>query len=174
MDRWDWTRVSGPLAPYAAGYERWLLARGFASLSLPRRMWQFDHLSRWLEHEGLSTDQLTPARAQEFLVARRCAGYVTWVSDLSLRLPLGYLREAGVIPSGSPLLTDRPVDRLLEDYRLYLARERGLTAETIRKYESVARLFLEDRERIDGLALERLTAADVSGFLAGECPRRSV
>jgi hypothetical protein len=126
MDRWDWTRVLGPLAPYAAGYERWLLARGFASLSLPRRMWQFDHLSRWLEREALSADQLTPGRAQEFLVARRNAGYVTWVSGLSLRLPLGYLREVGAIPSGSPVLTDRRVDRLLEDYRVYLARERGL------------------------------------------------
>jgi hypothetical protein len=38
-----------------------------------------------------------------------------------------------------------------------------------------ARVFLEDRvAHVGDLELERLTAADVSGFLARECPRRSV
>ena len=37
-----------------------------------------------------------------------------------------------------------------------------------------ARLFLAEREGPDGLELERLSAADVSSFLARECPKRSV
>ena len=174
MDRWDWTRVSGPLARYAAGYDGWLADQGFAPRSRPGRMRQFDDLSRWLEQVALSAEELTPARVEQFVAERRNAGHVRWVSPLSLRLPLRYLRESGVIPTASRVLTDRRLDRLLEDYRVYLERERGLTAEARRKYESVARLFLEHRERIDGLALERLTAADVSEFLARECPRRSV
>jgi integrase/recombinase XerD len=174
MDRWDWARVSGPLAPYAAGYDRWLMGQGFAPLSRPRRMRQFDDLSRWLEHEGLSTRELAPQRVEQFLVARREAGCVRSVSELSMRLPLGYLREIGVVPAPRPVSMERRLEQLLEDYRVYLARERGIAPETIGKYERVARLFLEERERIDGLALERLTAADVSEFLARECPRRSI
>lgn len=50
--------------------------------------------------------------------------------------------------------------------------ERGLAPSTIASYERGARLFLEGRP--DGLELDRLTAADVSGFLARECPRLSV
>ena len=61
---------------------------------------------------------------------------------------------------------------LLEDYREYLVRECGLAPSTTASHERVARLFLEQRP--DGLELDRLTAADVSGFLARECPRRSV
>jgi len=56
------------------------------------------------------------------------------------------------------------IDRLLV--------ERGLTGRTIVEYQRTARLFLEQRPV--GLELQRLTAADVSGFLVRECPRRTV
>ena len=68
----------------------------------------------------------------------------------------------------------RSTEELLADYRGYLARERGLAESTIENYGRVARLFLSERERADGLALQRLTAAEVSGFLARECPKRGV
>ena len=75
---------------------------------------------------------------------------------------------AAVVPEG-------PVERLLDDYRRYLAGERGLVAHTIENYERVARLFLAEREQLGaGLGLEHLAAQDVSAFLASECPKRSV
>src|SRR6266568_7593375 len=99
MGRRVWTpTVSGPLAPFAAGFESWLAARSFSRRSVPRRVWQFDHLSRWLEREGLAPGELTPARVEQFLAARRATGYVTWVSPLSMRLPMAYLREVEVVP----------------------------------------------------------------------------
>ncbi|MGA2925856.1 MAG: tyrosine-type recombinase/integrase [Solirubrobacteraceae bacterium] len=64
---------------------------------------------------------------------------------------------------------------MLRDYHVYQARERGLVERTIYRHERVARLFLGELQRPDGgLDLARLTAADVSGFLARECPKRSV
>jgi integrase len=41
-------------------------------------------------------------------------------------------------------------------------------------YGPAARLFLASRDGSDGLGLERLCAADVTSFLAGECPKRSM
>jgi integrase/recombinase XerD len=166
--------VSGPLAPYAEAYERWLLARGFRPRGVPKRVWQLDHLSRWLERERLTADRLSPERAEQFVAARRAAGYRTWVSSLSMRLPLAFLREIGVAPASMPTAPAGEVERLLSAYRQYLVRERGLAGSTIYQYEHVARLFLEEREHAGGLQLERLSAADVSGFLARECPKRSV
>jgi site-specific recombinase XerD len=84
------------------------------------------------------------------------------------------LREVGVVPAPVPVVLDGPVERLLADYRAYLAAERGLAAETICHYERVARLFLADHETPDGVELERLAASDVSAFLMRECPKRSV
>jgi hypothetical protein len=65
--------VSGPLAEHASGFERWLAAKGFSAQGAWPRVWQFDHLSQWLEREGLRVDELTPARLEEFLTARRQA-----------------------------------------------------------------------------------------------------
>jgi site-specific recombinase XerD len=86
-------------------------------------------------------------------------------------VPLAYLRE--VVPMPVPV-PNGPLEPLLEDYRRYLRCERGLAPSTRRDYEHVARLFLAERERNSGLGLERLSAADVSVFLARECPGRSI
>lgn len=166
--------VWGPLAEHGAGFERWLRTRRFSGSAVSKRIWQFDHLSRWLEREGLRPDQLTPERQQQFLAVRRTAGYRTWVSARSLRVPLAYLREVGVAPVPADAAADEPLERLLEEYRRYLARERGLAPSTVGDYGRVARLFLAEHAQAGGLGLERLSAADVSVFLARECGRRSI
>ena len=59
--------------------------------------------------------------------------------------------------------------------RSRLLVERGLSDHTALDANApAARLFLAGQERPDGLGLERLSAADVSSFLARECPKRSV
>jgi integrase/recombinase XerD len=55
-------------------------------------------------------------------------------------------------------------------YRRYLLIERGLSGATVDCYERRARRFLARRDGPGGLRLPELTAADVSGFLAHECP----
>ncbi len=64
------------------------------------------------------------------------------------------------------------VESVLAGYRRHLLLERGLSEATVACYEPRARLFLAQREGLEGLGLDRLTAADVSGFLARECPLR--
>jgi integrase/recombinase XerD len=166
--------ASGPLAPWAAGYGSWLRSRGYSRFAVGHRLWQLERLSRWLEREGLSAGELSPVRVEAFLGAQRDAGYVTWVSPRSMALPLGYLRELGVVPAVTAAVADDPVGRVLAGYCRYLRCERGVQARTVARYEPDARLFLSRYAGSEGLELERLTAADVSGFLARECPRRSV
>jgi integrase/recombinase XerD len=100
---------------------------------------------------------------------------VTWVSSQSLALPLEYLRELGVVPVPAPPLAQGPCEELLAEYRRYLLVERQLSEHTVLDaYVPAARLLLEGWERLDGLGPERLSAADVSMFVARECPKRSV
>jgi hypothetical protein len=67
-----------------------------------------------------------------------------------------------------------PVERLLEDYRLYLLQERGLGERVVlESYVPTARLFLSGRLGSDGLALGDLGAGDVSWFLARRVPDAS-
>ena len=94
--------VSGSLAPYAAGFASWLASQSYSPSAAAARLCQFDQLSRWLEREGLGVWELTEKQAERFVAARRAAGRVTWVAPQSVTLPLGYLRELGVVPMPAP------------------------------------------------------------------------
>ena len=171
-----WVPVpSGALARCAEGYGLWLAARGYSRWTVAHRLWQLELLSRWLDGEGLAAGELTPTQLTWFLEARRAAGCSTWSSARSTALPLEYLRGLGIVPAAATVVEEGPLERLIADYRRYLFDERGLTEHTVLvRYEPVARLFLEPRQGPGGLELERLSAADVSTFLARECRRRSV
>jgi integrase/recombinase XerD len=171
-----WVPVpSGPLAPCAAGYGSWLTTRGYSRWTVAHRLWQLDLLSRWLERERLEAGELTLERVEEFVAARRAAGYSSWLSVRSTALPLEYLRELGVVPAErAPAEVDDPLERMLAGFRRYLFDERGLSEHTVLvRYGPDARLFLEGVLGPDGSGVERLSAADVSLFLARECPRRN-
>jgi len=176
MGRKVWVpAVSGPLAPFAAGFASWLTSRGYSPSAAADRLYQFDQLSRWLEREGLGVGELTGEQAGRFAAARRAVGLVTWAAPQSTMLPLGYLRGLGVAPAPAPALAHGPLEELLADYCRYLSLERGLSDHTVLDaYGPAARLFLAGREGPDGPGLERLCAAGVSSFLARECPKRSV
>ncbi len=167
--------VTGPLASYAAGFESWLRSRSYSPSAAADRLYQFDQLSRWLQREGLGVGELTADQAERFTAARHTAGLVCWASPQSVTLPLGYLRTLGVAPAPAPVVAQGPLEALLEDYRRYLFVERGLSPHTVLDaYGPAARLFLAKRDGPDGLGLEGLGAADVTSFLARECPKRSV
>jgi site-specific recombinase XerD len=78
----------------------------------------------------------------------------------------------GAQAPGRAQAPDGVVERVLEGYRSYLLLERGVSETTAAVYEPRARRFLSQRGGLEDLGLDRLTAADVSGFLARECPAR--
>ena len=165
--------VSGPLAPFAAGYESWLSSHSYSASAVADRLGQFGQLSRWLEHERLGAGELTDEQAGRFVAARRAAGRVTWVSPRSGMLPLAFLREVGAVPTSAPVRTRGRLEELLAEYQRYLLVERRLCEHTVfDEYGPPARVFLEGFETADGLCLQRLSAADVTSFLVRECPRR--
>jgi site-specific recombinase XerD len=159
--------VLGPLAPYADGFVVELVERGYRPRSVGGQLELMAHLSRWLGEQSVGPDGLTPAMAERFLGVRR-------ERDVSLRSwraldPLvGYLRGLGVVPQLAAL-ADSPVDRLLADYRDYLLRERGLTAGSVAHWERIARLFLAERTEPLEDALQRLSTAEVTGFVVAQC-----
>jgi integrase/recombinase XerD len=164
-------RVRGPLAPWQDGFEGWLLGRGYLPSAVFHRCWLLAALSLWLERQGMGASGLTSERAALFVAERRAAGLKTWASERSVRLPLEYLREVGAVPPAAEVLDDGPVAQVLAGYREYLVLERGLAESTIDRCQRAASLFLTQLP--DGLQIGELTAADVSAFLAHECPRRT-
>ncbi len=172
----DPTRVAvkGPLAQYARGFRDALLSQGYAALSTRNLLHVLAHLSRWMRDHRIEPVQLTPLRVEQYLRARRRAGYTAWLSVRALRSPLGYLRHVGAVPEPAPRVALTALDRLMERYDSYLLHERGLSAVTVSFRQLVARQFLADYARPDRLELDRLTSADVTGFVLSQSRRRSV
>ena len=101
--------------------------------------------------------------------ARREAGYYVWLSQRGLAPLLAYLRAAGVVPGPEPCPAPGPADVLLGRYRRYLEAERGLSASTVRMYGPRRGV----PGRAGGVRLAGLSAAEVSGFVAAGCRKRS-
>ena len=158
-------RVSGPLALAIHPFRLELMRRGFTPRSSQDNAYVLADLGRWLERNGLAAEQLTAGRVEEFVQARRDAGHRRWLSGRSLRLMLGFLRDGGVVPPEEPDAVDGPVESVLEEYRVYLQRERRLGDGTIRQRVDVACGFLT-AQLVDGqLRLDRLGPQTVAGFV---------
>lgn len=167
-------KVMDPLVPYVAGFRAELEAQGYRPNAVSDQLRLMAHVSRWLADRGLDVGDLTPDRVEEFLVARRSAGYVLWLSSKGVAPLLAYLRRLALVAVPEPAVATTPAEHLLERYRAYLIEERGLAAGTATSYLHVAKLFLATRPQVPGLGFEGLTASEVIEFVLGECRHRSI
>jgi integrase/recombinase XerD len=167
-------RVTGPLMPYAEGFLAELTRKGYTTASAELQLGLVAHLSRWLAGHNLGVRELTRKHMRRFLADRRSSGYTAFWSERSLAPLLGYLHELGVVPKQERTETSTLLGELLDEYRDYLVRERGVGV-SVNPYLVVARKFLGEaggaRASGAGLGLERLTAEDVRRFVLRECSR---
>jgi integrase/recombinase XerD len=164
-------RVTGPLAMYADGFRADLAARGYAAGSADRNLRTLAHASRWMDDQRLSAGQLSVARLEEFLAARRREGYHHALSIRAVMPLVRYLRGVGVGVPG-PAAGSSTVDRLAGEYRRYLAGERALTAQVTARYTRLAREFLSACLQPGGPGLAGLPAAWVTDYVVAQCGGR--
>src|SRR6266568_1014662 len=162
-------QVTGPLERYAAGFGAALREAGFGAPSARQQLQMTAQLSRWLAGQGLSGADLSAGAVEEFLRVRRGDRYARLRTHRALEPLLGYLREIGAAPAVLPPEPGSPVARLLEDYRGYLLRERGLAAGTVGLYEKAAGRFLAERSDQIEADLGRLAGGDIIEFVLHAC-----
>jgi integrase/recombinase XerD len=168
-DRATRARVSGPLGRYADGFRTVLAEWGYTPSSAAGQLQLMAHISRWLVDRGLDGHDLTTAVVEEFLQARRVAGYRQWLSARGMAPLLDHLRRVGIAPVCVPARADGAVEVVLAAYRTYLIEERGLAASTVRNYIDVARQFVSEYCASGRRDLCGLTAVQVSEFVLAGC-----
>jgi integrase/recombinase XerD len=168
----SWTCGDGPLVQFAAGFERKLVGLGYRPGGAAVQLGLMGQLDRWLAEAGLAAADLSPARVEQFLAARRARGQRRVPTLASAALLLGYLAELGVVDAVSPPV-QTACDRLLSDYREYLLGERGLTPQTVLRYQRFAKRFLAQRASRTGgvLGCEGLTSVEVNEYLLAASAR---
>jgi integrase/recombinase XerD len=170
MDLASRVRSSGPLKPYAAGFEAELARLGYTPLSATVQLRLTAELSRYLESAGLAV--LTEDAAAEFLAGRKARGCREYVHMRALGPLLGHLRGIGASPPPEAAGPQGPAGLLLDSWDRYLEGERGLGAQTRAYYVSNARPFAEAflaREGMPG----GLTAGDVIAFMVRTARERT-
>ena len=116
-------RVSGPLAPYAAGYAAELARLGYGASGAVLSLRLLADLSGWLEREGLEPGARSVAEVEGFLVARRAAGHTRYASVKAIRPPLECLRGRGVVPEAPEVEPTTPLLYVLRnELRLHGAK----------------------------------------------------
>lgn len=162
--------VHGPLLPFMQGFARELHRQGYKPHGARNQLLLMSHLSRWLQEEGLGTDDLLPANLQRFLDARRLADPRRRSSDRRLAQLIAHLREIGAAPAPPPEpAPEGAVEELLARYRVHAVRERGIEEKTARREAASVRPLLEGIASPAGLNLARLDPAKVASFLLGAC-----
>ena len=157
--------LKGPLAPFETGFRLELVRLGFVKNGVNDQLRLMGLVSVWLDRQQLDAagfDELAGRAfvAERGLVSRR---------PVSVRVLSDYLRRLGVVPVPAvPVLG--PLDTMLEAYRRYLLRERGLCAGSAYVYVEAVRPFIAGRLRGDRVDVADITGADVLAFLAAVCP----
>jgi integrase/recombinase XerD len=164
--------VPGPLAGYATEFRSALLAAGYTPLSAVNQLRLMVHLSRWLDVRGLTAADLSEHRVEEYLAARREAGYRGLFTRRALAPVLDFLAAQGARPVAELVVSSTPARTLLASFERYLVAERGLAASTVAAYVvRVGRFIAEYAPNGD---MSVVSAADVTRAVLAECASRSV
>ena len=173
MEKQSHVHVTGPLAIYAAGFERELIRVGYR---WPKgQLWLMAQLSRWLSAKKLGVDDVSEKLLAKFLRNRNATNSGTNLLSVAKLQPLlNYLRNLGVIPLAEVTSPVTPTELFIEGYRNYLDQERGLALQSIRNYLAVAKAFLTHISTDGSFDLAALSAAQVCDFILAESRRGKV
>ena len=69
-----WLEVSGPLAPFAAGFTEWLQGKGYTPAAVRIHQRRMTHLSFWMDADMVSLDGFGWATVDAFIAAQDAAG----------------------------------------------------------------------------------------------------
>jgi site-specific recombinase XerD len=160
----------GPLGAYVDAFAQQLIDEGYAKASSRYALQLVADLGRWLRRRKIAASQLAKEHLDRYLEYRsRHRRYRSGDAAIVRRL-LSLLLDKGVITQCRPI-EKTPGERLEEQFRVYLERERRLAPATVFHYLVFARRFLTQYFADGELRLDRLRATDVVGFVQREAAR---
>jgi site-specific recombinase XerD len=158
----------GPLGLHLDSFADWLSEQGYPRQTGMQKLRLFAFLSRWLEQDNLSIQQLDEQRIEQFLKTQQKRLRRQRQVEHTFTQLLHHLRRLRVVPDPQPPQVKSSTDRLLRDYEQFLAQERGLSPTTLNNYGVVARRFLANAFATQRFQLNRLAVKDINGFVLRE------
>ncbi len=155
----------GPLGEHIDAFAEWLAHQGYSREVLRNKTRWMAYLSHWLHRHRLRVKDLNERQVEKFFRQRCGSSAPSLGNPTTFRNLLWWLREAGIVAPVVLRLDDTVLGAMERDFTLYLARERGLTASTVKNYLPTVHRFLAGRFRSNSITLRELGAKDVTDFV---------
>jgi site-specific recombinase XerD len=163
---------AGPLSPHIALYRAKLEGLGYKPALVLYHLRFFANLNLWLLRSKQRLWWLNEKKVDKFLERLRakhpriCRG-----ARSASGLLLTVLREIGMVArKGKPVATS-PVERLANEYRVFLKEERGLDHATIYNYSRHIDRFLAEQFGSGRVNLRALGVSEIGAFVRRHAPR---
>ena len=128
----------GPLAIYIDRIAAWYDEQGYGHCYAIASLKSVDRFGRWLDRRSIELRDVNEQLIVRYVLqlpARAHAG-----THVALRRLLSVLREDGASPAA--FVERGPAQRLEDEFKQYLVRERGLAERTVGHYTDAAHIFL--------------------------------
>jgi site-specific recombinase XerD len=156
----------GPLGPYIGPYAAELLSEGYARFSSCVKIRLVGAFSQWLSRKNVAVNKVIDQHTTDFMRYYNRRRHRHGLGDpTTLKRLLKFLREQGVIAQQPERVPTTPSERLVEEYDIYLQRERVLSLATRINYRPFIQKFLTVQFGKGPVLLPHLCAADVIGFV---------
>jgi len=161
-----------PLHPFVERYVAQAEEQNYKPKTVIWHVQLFTRCSRWLHRTRRKLRDLNEQVVERFLV-QELPRRESWAGAMPAfcRL-LAILRVEGVVPPANPIVRTS-AQRLADDYRCYLANERGLGSATINNYARHVDQFLDERFGHREVKVSALRAQDVITFVMSQSRQHS-
>jgi site-specific recombinase XerD len=158
------------LGAYLDAFAQQMSDHGYARSSGRYALQLLADLARWLNRRRMIVSQLTPKHLESYLKYRCRHGHHRSGDAAIVRRLFAFLLDKSIVAQ-TPPIEATPAQRLTEEFRLYLERERRLAPATVFSYVVHAGRFLSQCFADRSVRLDRLRADDVVRFVQREAAR---
>jgi site-specific recombinase XerD len=153
----------GPLGPYIDEFARQLSEQSYSRQYACRQLQLVAELSCWLQQRESTVNDLTVKKMENFLRDRARPGRIRSGDAAGLKAFFELLLHKGQVARSVNHAPKTAIEKLQDDFGLYLRQERVLAPTTVTNYLSFIKRFLAHRFKTGRVNLSDLSAADVVG-----------
>jgi integrase/recombinase XerD len=151
----------GPLGLYIDEFAQQLSEQSYSRQYACRQLQLVAELSHWLQQRKSTVSDLTVAKMENFLRNRVRPARVRCGDAAGLKAFFELLLRKGQVTTPVNHVPKTAIDKLQDDFGLYLRQERVLAPTTVTNYISFIKKFLAHRFKTGRVNLSHLSAADV-------------
>ena len=160
----------GPLGAYVDAFAQQLIDDGYARASARYALQLVADLGQWLRRRRMVASQLTPEQLARYLGHRYRRGHHRSGDAAIVGRLLRVLVDHGIVAQNPPI-ESTPAERMGDEFRCHLERERRLAPPTVFNYLGHVKRFLNHCFADGEVHLDGLRADDVIGFIQREAAR---